>query len=182
MTPPAMAMIDTQALHIERDDLSRPPVQALLEEHLAHMYRLSPPEQVFALDLDGLRATDVSFFTVWQGEQLLGCGALKALSPTHGELKSMRTPSARRGRGAGRAMLAHLIDEARRRGYRELSLETGSHPEFRPAQRLYQRFGFRVCGPFADYREDPHSVFMSMRLDRSGADTPASSATPSSPG
>jgi len=169
-----MASTTTTPLRIELDDLSRPAVRALLEEHLVHMYQLSPPEQVFALDLDGLRAPDVSFYTVWDGDLLLGCAALKALSPSHGELKSMRTPSARRGRGAGRALLAHILDEAQRRGYREMSLETGSHPEFGPAQRLYQAFGFRVCGPFADYREDPHSVFMSMRLAQPGAESPSS--------
>ncbi|MBI5257892.1 MAG: GNAT family N-acetyltransferase [Burkholderiales bacterium] len=155
------------ALRIERDDLSRPQVHALLEEHLANMYELSPPEQVFALDLDRLRAPDITFWTAWEGEQLLGCGALKQLSVAHGEIKSMRTPRAARRRGAGRAVLAHIVQTARQRGYRRLSLETGSHPDFGAAQGLYASFGFTVCGPFGDYVTDPHSVFMTLVLDDS---------------
>jgi putative acetyltransferase len=151
-------------MHIETDDLTRPAVHALLREHLANMYELSPPESVFALDLDRLRGPDISFWTAWEGEQLLGCGALKELTHRHGEIKSMRTPAALRRKGAGRALLEHIIQTARERGYEQLSLETGSHPAFEPAQRLYQRFGFVLCGPFADYREDPHSVFMTLRL------------------
>lgn len=152
-------------LRIELDDLSRRPVHALLEEHLANMYALSPPEQVFALDLDRLRAPDITFWTAWADDELLGCGALKALSGAHGEIKSMRTPQAARRRGAGRALLAHIVQEARRRRYRRLSLETGSHPAFTPAQRLYASVGFTVCGPFGDYRADPHSVFMTLALE-----------------
>ncbi|MBI3370053.1 MAG: GNAT family N-acetyltransferase [Burkholderiales bacterium] len=152
-------------MHIEVDDLTRPPVLALLNEHLTNMYELSPADQVFALDVTKLRAPGITFWTVWEGAELLGCGALKELTPTHGELKSMRTPKARRGRGAGRAVLAHIVETARQRGYRTLSLETGSHPDFAPAQRLYQSFGFDRCGPFGDYLENVHSVFMSLRLD-----------------
>jgi putative acetyltransferase len=163
LAPPLPAQ--AVALRIELDDLSRPAVHALLEEHLRHMYQLSPPEQVFALDLDRLRAPDVSFWTAWERDTLVGCGALKALSPTHGELKSMRTPAACRGRGAGRALLMHILGEARRRGYQRVSLETGSHPDFGPAQQLYRRFGFAPCGPFDSYLENPHSVFMSLLLD-----------------
>jgi putative acetyltransferase len=151
-------------MHIELDDLSRPAVHELLREHLAHMYELSPPENVFALDLDRLRTPDISFYTAWEGDTLLGCGAVKELTPTHGEIKSMRTPAKLRGKGAGRAVLERIIQTAQERGYTLLSLETGSHPEFTPAHRLYQRFGFEVCGPFGDYVEDPHSVFMNLRL------------------
>jgi putative acetyltransferase len=153
------------ALHIELDDLTRPAVHALLEEHLVNMYELSPPENVFALDLAKLRAPGISFWTAWDGDVLLGCAALKELSASHGELKSMRTPRTRRRHGAGRALLAHLIEVARGRGYTTLSLETGSHPDFLPAQTLYQAFGFRPCGPFGSYQADPHSVFMTLRLD-----------------
>lgn len=151
-------------MRIEIDDLSRPAVHALLEEHLRHMHELSPPEQVFALDLPKLRAPDITFWTAWDGALLLGCGALKELSPRHGEIKSMRTPAALRGRGAGRALLGHIIETATQRGYGLLSLETGTHPAFLAAQRLYQSAGFRRCGPFADYKTDPHSLFMRLRL------------------
>ena len=149
---------------IEIDDLSRPQVLALLNEHLTNMFELSPPENVFALNVTKLQAPDITFWTVWEGETLLGCGALKELSATHGEVKSMRTSKAQRRRGAGRAVLAHIIEVARRRGYETLSLETGSNPAFLPAQSLYQAFGFACCGPFGSYQADPHSVFMSLPL------------------
>ena len=151
-------------VRIESDDLTRPEVHALLAEHLAEMFELSPPDKVFALDLERLRAPDVAFWTVWEDDLLLACGALKAVSPTEGEVKSMRTPKARRRRGAARAVLAHIIGVARERGYRTLSLETGSNPAFLPAQQLYRGFGFDACGPFGSYRADPNSVFMSLRL------------------
>lgn len=151
-------------IDIDIDDLSRPQVHRLLEEHLANMYELSPPEQVFALDLTKLRAPDITFWTVWNEETLLGCGALKELSPTHGEIKSMRTPAAHRGKGAGRAILDHIISVARQRGYTRLSLETGSHPAFYPAHNLYRSQGFAVSEPFGSYSLDPHSVFMALEL------------------
>ena len=151
-------------MRIEVDDLSRPQVHALLEEHLANMYELSPPEQVFALDLDKLRAHDITFWTVWDEEVLLGCGALKELTPTHGEIKSMRTPAAVRGRGAGRAVLAQIIAVARQRGYTKLSLETGTHAAFEPAHSLYRSSGFVMSGPFGSYLPNEHSVFMELRL------------------
>jgi putative acetyltransferase len=153
-------------MRIERDDLTRPQVHALLQEHLDNMYELSPPESVHALDLSKLRKPDITFWTAWDDSLLLGCGALKQLDATHGEIKSMRTPAALRGKGAGRALLAHILAEARSRGYRRLSLETGPHPAFLPAQRLYRSFGFDVCGPFADYKPDPYSVFMTLDLSR----------------
>ena len=151
-------------MHIELDDLSRPEVHALLREHLDDMYDLSPPEDVHALDLSGLRSPDVTFWTVWENGALLGCGALKELTPTHGEVKSMRTPRAARRRGAGRAILQHIVSEARARGYERLSLETGSQDAFRPAHRLYESFGFADCGPFANYGPSPNSVFMTLEL------------------
>ena len=151
-------------MHIEIDDLTRQQVHQLLEEHLANMHELSPPEQVFALDLTKLRAPDITFWTVWNEEILLGCGALKELSPTHGEIKSMRTPTAARGKGAGRALLEHIIKVARQRGYTRLSLETGSHPAFEPAHSLYRSKGFVVSGPFGSYCLNPHSVFMTLAL------------------
>ncbi|MBM4203714.1 MAG: GNAT family N-acetyltransferase [Gammaproteobacteria bacterium] len=151
-------------MHIEPDDLSRPEVQDLLREHLTNMHELSPPESVHALDLDGLRAPEVSFWTAWDSGVLVGCGALKELSATHGEIKSMRTPANRRRQGAGRAILAHIIDVARSRGYERLSLETGPEDTFTAAHHLYLAFGFEYCGPFGDYREDPFSTFMTIRL------------------
>ena len=151
-------------MHIEIDDLSRPQVHRLLEEHLANMHELSPPEQVFALDLNELRGPGISFWTVWDEETLLGCAALKELSPTHGEIKSMRTLILARGKGAGRAVLEHIISVARQRGYERLSLETGTHPAFKPAHDLYRSHGFVLSGPFSSYCPNPHSVFMALEL------------------
>jgi len=145
---------------IQVDDLSGPEIRALLEEHLRNMHELSPPESVHALDLAALRSPEVTFWTVWSQGELWGCGALKALDPTHGEIKSMRTASTRRRRGVGRAMLEHIIAVARTRSYARLSLETGSMEAFAPARRLYESFGFTRCEPFADYAADPNSVFM----------------------
>lgn len=152
-------------MRIEIDDLSRPAIHELLSEHLAHMHELSPPEHVFALDLSKLKSPDITFWSVWDDAVLLGCGALKELTPRHGEIKSMRTPAKLRGRGAGRAMLRHIVETAKQRGYRRLSLETGTHPAFGPAHQLYRSAGFEVSGPFGDYREDPHSLFMELRLE-----------------
>jgi putative acetyltransferase len=151
-------------MKIEIDDLSRPEIHALLNEHLQSMYALSPPESVHALDLEKLRKPGITFWSAWEGSVLLGCGALKELDPSHGEVKSMRTPAALRRKGAGRAILAHIIEVARSRAYERLSLETGSVDAFKPAQRLYQSAGFAYCGPFGDYVQDPNSVFMTLRL------------------
>ncbi|OOG42861.1 GNAT family N-acetyltransferase [Polaromonas sp. A23] len=151
-------------MKIEADDLTRPEVIALLNEHLSNMYELSPPESVHALDVAKLRSPDITFWTVWDDGVLLGCCALKELSPSHGEVKSMRTPLALRRLGAGRAVLAHIISVAGGRGYQRLSLETEAVDAFVPAQELYASFGFSLCGPFGSYREDPHSVFMSREL------------------
>jgi putative acetyltransferase len=151
-------------MKIEIDDLSRPAIHALLNEHLQGMYALSPPESVHALDLERLRKPGITFWSAWDGSLLLGCGALKELDGKHGEVKSMRTPTALRRRGAGRAILAHIVEVARSRSYERLSLETGAHEAFKPAQRLYESFGFSYCGPFGEYTEDPNSAFMTMRL------------------
>jgi putative acetyltransferase len=151
-------------MRIEIDDLTRAEVHSLLREHLANMYELSPPESVHALDLSKLRSPDITFWSVWDGATLIGCGALKEMSATEGEIKSMRTPKALRRRGAGRAVLTHIIEEARVRGYRRLNLETGSQEGFIPARKLYSSFGFTECGPFGDYKLDPNSVFMTLEL------------------
>jgi putative acetyltransferase len=151
-------------MKIEIDDLSRPAIHALLEEHLQSMHSLGPPESVHALDLDGLRKPDVTFWSVWDDTVLLGVGALKELDARHGEIKSMRTANAHRRKGVGRAVLTHIIGVARARRYERLSLETGSMDAFKPAQKLYQSFGFVYCGPFGEYVEDAYSVFMTLRL------------------
>jgi len=151
-------------MQLEVDDLTRPEVHALLDEHLQNMHQLSPPESVHALDLDKLRSPDITFWTAWRDGRLLGCGALKEIDPEQGEVKSMRTPQASRRQGAGRAVLTHVIEVARSRGYRRLWLETGSMPAFLPARKLYESFGFTYCGPFTGYAEDPNSVFMTLRL------------------
>ena len=151
-------------LTIKRDDLSGGAIRALLEDHLRHMHSLSPPESVHALDLSGLKHPAVSFWTIWDGDELVGCGALKALDARHGEVKSMRTAPSRRRTGAGRAMLEHIIAEANTRGYTRLSLETGSMNAFAPARTLYASHGFVECAPFGDYREDPNSTFMTKAL------------------
>ena len=156
--------LDT-AMLIRVDDLAGPEIRALLDEHLRNMHALSPPESVHALDLTALRSAGVTFWTVGSNGELLGCGALKELDPTHGEIKSMRTVSNQRRKGVGHAMLEHIVAEARRRAYIRLSLETGSMEAFAPARRLYERFGFEYCGPFAEYVMDPNSVFMTLRLD-----------------
>ena len=165
-------------MEIRRDDLTGPEIRALLEEHLADMHSISPPESVHALDLDKLRRPDITFWTVWSDGpadgsigELLGCGALKEIDPTHGEVKSMRTPSASRRIGVGKAMLKHIVEEAMRRRYHRLSLETGSQVEFEPARKLYESFGFTFCPPFGDYRDDPNSVFMTRVLETSPVET-----------
>lgn len=151
-------------MRIEVDDLTRPQIHALLAEHLQNMHELGPPESVHALDLDRLRQPGITFWTVWgegdESDTLLGCGALKELDARHAELKSMRTPKSLRRRGAGRAILSHILEVAKARGYQRISLETGTVAAFQPAQQLYASFGFSYCGPFADYVEDVNSVFM----------------------
>jgi putative acetyltransferase len=149
---------------IREDDLSGPAIRGLLDEHLMHMRSLSPPESVHALDVDRLRSPEVTFWTAWRDGALAGCGALKALDARHGEVKSMRTALAHRRRGVARAMLMHIIDEARRRGYARVSLETGSMDAFAPARALYAHHGFVRCAPFDGYVDDPNSVFMTLAL------------------
>ena len=153
-------------MKIELDDLSRPAIHALLDEHLRSMHALGPPESVHALDLDALRRPGITFWSAWDTTGLLGCGALLELDRKHGEVKSMRTPQARRRTGAGRALLMHIIGVAHERGYERLSLETGSVAAFEPAHRLYESAGFTRTGPFGAYVEDPNSVCMTLDLVR----------------
>ena len=159
-------------MHIEPDDLSRPAVAGLLREHMRRMQSLCPPESVHALDLDALKTPALSLWTAWDGGVLLGCGGLKELSPTHGEVKSMRTSDQWRRRGTAQAILGHIITVARQRNYERLSLETGSHPGFAAARRLYLKNHFQYSEPFAGYTHDPHSVFMTLRLANSSIKGP----------
>ncbi len=154
------------AFTIREDDLTGPEIIGLLEEHLAEMASHTPAESVHALDVERLRAPGVTFWSVWSGDDLAGCGALKELdlAAGHAEIKSMRTATPFRGQGLGTAILHHLVDAARARGYRRISLETGSNPPFVPARHLYARHGFTECEPFADYAPDPWSVFMTLEL------------------
>lgn len=156
------------SLDIREDDLSSAVVRELVRTHLEAASAESPPCSTHALDVDGLLTPEVTFWTAWEGDDLLGCGALKELDPAHGEIKSMHTAEAHRRRGVGATILTHLLHEADRRGYRHVSLETGSRltrtDMFAPARALYRRFGFRECPPFGDYRPDPNSTFMTLTL------------------
>jgi putative acetyltransferase len=162
-------------LDIRRDDLRGPEIVALLEQHLALMVQVTPPGSIHALDVDRLREPGITAWTAWHAETLVGCGALKELAPTHGEIKSMHTAAAFRARGVGSAMLRHLLAEARHRSYARVSLETGAMDAFAPARALYRRHGFAFCGPFGDYRDDANSVFMTLALS-----PPARTAGPAS--
>ena len=153
-----------QQLRFLVDDLSGAPTRELIARHLAGMHANSPPESVHAFDVDRLKQPGVTFWSVWSGAELAGCGALKVLDAERGELKSTRVADRFLGKGIGRAMLDHLMNEARARGLRSLWIETGSAPAFVPALRLYESAGFERCGPFGDYREDPFSVFMTREI------------------
>ena len=151
-------------MQIELDDLSRPEIHALLREHLERMLELSPPESVHALGIEKLRRPEITFWSAWEGSELLGCGALKELNPEEAEIKSMRTAAAHLRKGVARAILSRIIRESEARAYRRLWLETGTAAAFTPAQELYLSFGFTYCPPFEGYVEDPHSVFMTKSL------------------
>lgn len=145
-------------------DFGDPRLIDLLRTHLERMRAETPEESVHALDLTGLQSPDISFWTIWDGEMLLGMGALRRLAPDRGEVKSMRTVAALQRRGVGSAMLRHIVAAAHAAGMMRLSLETGSGDYFAPARALYRRHGFVECPPFADYRLDPNSVFMTLTL------------------
>ena len=151
-------------MEIRLGGLADPAVVRLLREHLQQMALHSPPESVHALDLEGLWRAEVTFWSVWQSTELLGCGALQQLDASHGEIKSMRTSPRYLRMGVAARLLQHIMEEARNRSYLRLSLETGSMEAFAPARRLYASFGFKPCGPFADYVEDPYSMFMTTEL------------------
>ncbi|HAV1508258.1 TPA: GNAT family N-acetyltransferase [Vibrio parahaemolyticus] len=151
-------------MRIEIDNLERPQVIALLEEHLQDMYATSPPESVHALDVSKLKLPSITFWTGWDGEQLLGCVAMSQLEDGHAELKSMRTMPSARKQGVASRLLNHVIEQAKHQGIQRLSLETGSMAFFEPAHRLYEKHGFVYCEPFGDYQPDPNSRFMTLAL------------------
>ncbi len=153
-------------MEITPDDLTRQPVIDLLAFHLVGMRSTSPACSVHALDLDGLRVPEVHFFTAWEGDELMGMGALKQIGPDHGEIKSMRTDERFLGRGVGAAILNRLLDEARALGLGRVSLETGTGPAFDAAHGLYRRFGFEETGPFGDYTVDPFSAYYTIDVQR----------------
>ncbi len=151
-------------MDIKLDDLTGTEVGELVMGHLQGMTLHSPPESIHALDLEALRKPEITFWSAWEERELAGCGALKELDAHHGEIKSMRTSSSHLRKGVAKRILEHIIEEAKARGYRRLSLETGSMDAFIPARRLYENFGFQYCKPFADYMEDPNSMFMTKEL------------------
>ncbi len=144
--------------------LDHPQVITLLEQHLRDMYKTTPIESVHALDLRELRSSRISFWTLWKADQLAACGALKSIDEQHAEIKSMRTSERFLRQGVAGRLLLYLMDQARQRGFQRVSLETGSQDYFEPARQLYLKHGFTHCPPFADYEEDPNSVFMSLQL------------------
>jgi len=146
------------------DDLRGPEIARFLDEHVQQMRSITPPESKHALDLDGLRKPEITFWSVLDGDALVGCGAIKRLDAGHAEVKSMRTAPARAHSGIASLLLEHILTEATRMGFARLSLETGSADFFLPARKLYEKFGFAYCPPFADYQPDPHSVFMTRTL------------------
>jgi putative acetyltransferase len=151
-------------MNIVVDDLSGPEIAAFLDDHVREMRSVTPLESKHALDLDGLRRPEVTFWSVMDGDEVLGCGAIMRLDAEHAEVKSMRTAPARKRTGIASLLLEHIVTEARRMGFTRLSLETGAAEFFLPARRLYERFGFGYCEPFADYRADPNSVYMTRLL------------------
>ena len=151
---------------IKIDDLRGTEIAVLLEEHMRGMHAVSPPESCHVLDLDALRQPGITFWSAWEGIDLLGCGALKELNAEHGEVKSMRTAAGQLRSGVASKLLQTIVDEAVGRGLRKLSLETGTMAAFKPAQTLYAKFGFEFCEPFGGYAEDPNSVFMTKVLSR----------------
>lgn len=156
-------------MDIRIDDVRSQEVIELIREHLEAMAPTAPPESRHALDLDGLRGPDITFWAVWDGVELAGIGALKRLSQTHAEIKSMRTAKPYLRRGVASHLLSHIVREAKSRGYSQLSLETGSMAYFQPARALYASFGFAPCAAFGDYLEDPNSVFMTLTIDEVSA-------------
>jgi putative acetyltransferase len=157
-------VVTITGVRIVVDDLSGPEIAAFLDEHVQEMRAITPLASKHALDLDGLRQPGITFWSVLDGDALVGCGAIKRLDADHAELKSMRTTAARKRSGIASLLMEHILAEARRMGFKRMSLETGSAEFFAPARNLYRKFGFDACEPFADYTHDPHSVYMTRVL------------------
>ncbi|GAA0823343.1 GNAT family N-acetyltransferase [Streptosporangium amethystogenes subsp. fukuiense] len=151
-------------LKIVVDDLSGPEIAGFLDEHVQEMRSITPLESKHALDLESLRRPEITFWSVMDGDSLVGCGAIKRLDAGHAEIKSMRTRPTRKRSGIASLLLEHIVTEARRMGFTRLSLETGATEFFLPARKLYEKFGFEYCDPFADYAPDPNSAFMTRAL------------------
>jgi putative acetyltransferase len=151
-------------VRIIRGDFDDPQVRALLRVHLDGMHAASPPGTVYALDLSGLRVPEISFFAAWEGDVLVGIGALKQLDSRSGEIKSMRTHPGHLRKGVAARMLEHLLDLARSRGYRQVSLETGTGPEFSAADALYRRYGFQNGERFGGYEASDFNQFLHLGL------------------
>lgn len=149
-------------VHIKLDDLTGEKIVALINEHLTGMLDITPAESVHALPLEKLKQPNITFWSVWDQNDLMGCGALKELTPAHAEIKSMRTTTPFLRKGVASKLIEHLLKEAKMRGYKRVSLETGASEDFFPARKLYEKYGFSYCGPFADYEDDPNSVFMTL--------------------
>jgi putative acetyltransferase len=156
--------LEIDRLQIREGGLTDERIVRFLRRHLDEMKEITPAESVYALDLEALRSPEITFWSIWDGDELLGCGALKELDSRSGEIKSMRTAEAHRGKGVASKVLEHIVHEAARRGYDRLNLETGAMSEFTPARAFYQRHGFVYREPFGDYSDDPNSVFMTRRL------------------
>jgi putative acetyltransferase len=153
-------------MQIIEDDLSGPEIKALLEDHLFNMTLHSPPESRHVLDLNKLKSPEITFWTVWDNAELLGCGALKRLNESEYEIKSMKTAAQHLRKGVAKNMLKHILCHAEKLGCQALLLETGSMAAFEPAKQLYVSFGFELCEPFADYKADPNSIFMCRSMDQ----------------
>jgi putative acetyltransferase len=153
-----------EKIRISVDDLSGTEIAEFIEEHIQEIKAISPPESKHALNLEGLRKPEITFWTVWDGSNLIGCGAIKKLDSNHAEIKSMRIGIAQRQQGIASMLLQHILNEAKLKGYRRISLETGSMSFFEPARSLYRKYGFKNCAPFSTYKEDPNSVFMTKEL------------------
>ncbi|RAO67572.1 uncharacterized protein BHQ10_003584 [Talaromyces amestolkiae] len=151
-------------MHVTTGDLNNPKLRTLLTYHFQDLQTKSSPETSFVLDLSALQKPNITIYTVWDGDELLGCGAIKELDPTHGEIKSMRTAPEHLRKGVARALVQHMITEAKRRQYSRLSLETGTVAAFVDAKRLYERCGFVRCEPFADYVAHEDNMFMTIEL------------------
>ncbi|MBO9713116.1 GNAT family N-acetyltransferase [Sphingomonas sp.] len=151
-------------MEIREGGLDDPAVIELLRLHLESVRANPTPGGAHVLDRAALKANDITFWSAWRGDELIGCSAIREFEPGHGEIKSMRTAPNQLRRGAGMALMAHMLGVARERAYKRLSLETGATPEFEAAQALYRQMGFTYCGPFGAYRDDPMSKFMTRVL------------------